>query len=218
MDKYIFLDFNGTVLDDLDLCLELLNDLLKRNNNKPLVSKEAYLDIFGFPVKDYYVKAGLDFNIESFESMAKYFIEEYTRRNVIECHIYPDFNEFVLEAKKQGYKLVLCSASKYDLLVDQLVSFGIKECFDYILGLDNYHAVSKVDIAKDFIEKMSIDKNYLYFIGDTNHDDLVAKECGGKSILVARGHQSIKVLEKCNSLIANSLLEALKIVNNVAIF
>ena len=34
MIKHIFLDFNGTLLDDLDLCLDLLNWHLKGQNKK----------------------------------------------------------------------------------------------------------------------------------------------------------------------------------------
>ena len=41
MVKHVFLDFNGTLLDDLDLCLELLNWMLK-DQNKPLVEKNKY--------------------------------------------------------------------------------------------------------------------------------------------------------------------------------
>ena len=55
MIKHIFLDFNGTLLDDLDLCLDLLNWMLK-DQNKPIVKKDKYKNIFTFPVKNYYIK------------------------------------------------------------------------------------------------------------------------------------------------------------------
>ena len=206
--KYIFLDFNGTVLDDTDICLELLNDLLRMQGKKE-VSLKHYLDIFGFPVKDYYERAGLDFNIISFEKMAEYFIDEYTRRNVVECSIYPDFRDFVKEVKERGFKLVLCSASKQDLLIDQLKSFDILDCFDYVIGLSDYHAKSKLEVAKQFVKDNNINPKDIYFIGDTDHDHLLAQEIGGVSILVTRGHQSLKVLEKCQAILVGSLMESL---------
>jgi len=208
MEKYIFLDFNGTVLNDVDICLELLNDLLIRQG-KEEVSLEKYLDIFGFPVSEYYIRAGLDFSLISFEEMAEYFITEYTRRNVIECNLYPDVISFIDKAKADGYIIVLCSASRLDLLKDQLRSFKILDKFDYVIGLSDYHAKSKVDIALNFVKENNIDVNNVWFIGDTDHDDLVAKTVGGKSVLVARGHQSKKVLEKCHTPICATLLEAL---------
>ena len=44
MYKYIFFDFNGTIIDDIDLCLDLLNEIL-RKQNKPLVGKKKYKEI-----------------------------------------------------------------------------------------------------------------------------------------------------------------------------
>ena len=43
--KYIIWDFNGTILDDLDLCLDLLNGMLAKQQ-KPMVTKKDYLEIF----------------------------------------------------------------------------------------------------------------------------------------------------------------------------
>ncbi len=73
---YIFFDFNGTIIDDLDLCLDLLNKMLIKKNHKP-ITKERYLDIFTFPVKKYYIKAGFDLPKDNFEELADFFIEQY---------------------------------------------------------------------------------------------------------------------------------------------
>ena len=37
MKKYVIFDFNGTIIDDVDLCLVLLNEFLI-DQNKPIVS------------------------------------------------------------------------------------------------------------------------------------------------------------------------------------
>lgn len=76
MIKYVFWDFNGTILDDRILCWELLNELLKMEN-KEEISYEKYLDVFGFPIKEYYKKAGIEFKHQTFEEMGDYFIRKY---------------------------------------------------------------------------------------------------------------------------------------------
>lgn len=215
MEKYIFLDFNGTVLDDVDICLELLNDILIKTEAKP-INKEKYLEVFGFPVKDYYVRAGVDFTKKGFSELADYFIDEYTRRNVFECSIFPDFKDFISKARESGYKIVLCSASKLVLLIDQLKSFGIYELFDAVLGLEDHHAKSKIDVAKQFIQNNNIDVNNVTFIGDTDHDYEVGVACGAKSILVSRGHQSLSHLQKVTKDIYPDLLTALESINKNA--
>ena len=36
MEKHIFFDFNGTIINDIDLCLDLLNQILTKQNKKNL--------------------------------------------------------------------------------------------------------------------------------------------------------------------------------------
>ena len=59
----IFYDFNGTLLDDTDICVEILNKMLDKRGYKH-ITKEKYRDIFSFPIKEYYEKAGFDFSNE----------------------------------------------------------------------------------------------------------------------------------------------------------
>ena len=56
---YLVLDFNGTIIDDVDLCLNILNHLLEERDYKK-VSLEEYKHIFTFPIKKYYINAGFD--------------------------------------------------------------------------------------------------------------------------------------------------------------
>ena len=50
MYKYLIWDFNGTILDDLELCLHLLNVMLEKQN-KPKLDVPAYKHVFGFPIR-----------------------------------------------------------------------------------------------------------------------------------------------------------------------
>lgn len=50
--RHIIWDWNGTLLDDVDIVIEAMNRLLKRRN-MPLLDYYTYKKIFTFPVKDY---------------------------------------------------------------------------------------------------------------------------------------------------------------------
>ena len=63
---HVIWDWNGTLLDDNWLCVEVMNTLLS-SRNLPLLTLERYRDIFDFPVKNYYEKLGFNFKKESFE-------------------------------------------------------------------------------------------------------------------------------------------------------
>ena len=57
MIKNVFFDFNGTLIDDIDLTLDIENKLLVQRGLNA-VTKEFYLDNFCFPVINYYKKSG----------------------------------------------------------------------------------------------------------------------------------------------------------------
>ena len=85
--KHIIWDWNGTLLNDVKLCADIMNNLLKARS-LPTITLEKYREIFTFPVKDYYIKAGYDFLNESFEEISVDFIAEYESRK-IGCTLYP---------------------------------------------------------------------------------------------------------------------------------
>lgn len=213
MKKYIFLDFNGTIIDDVDLCVELLNQILKKQH-KPLVTNEKYKNIFTFPVKKYYELAGVDFALESFESLAQWFIKEYQPRS-LHCGLYPHTIEAFQKLKDKGYHLVILSASEKNNLLEQCESFGIISYFDTILGIDNIHANSKVGIALDFMEQNGIKGEDVLFVGDTLHDLEVASSMKAKCMLVSCGHQSTEVLSKGNVPIVPNVFAIVDLVDKV---
>ena len=208
MEKYIFLDFNGTVLNDVDLCLNLLNMMLVEKGKKALDITE-YKNVFTFPIKTYYEKAGFDFIGYTYEELADFFVVEYSRRNVTESFIYTDFRDFIKEVRVLGYKIILCSASMEKMLLEQLKQFGIDDVFDDVIALSDHFAISKLELTKEYVKNHSIDLSKSYFIGDTTHDAEVGKECGLNVILVERGHQSYDVLKTQKTLIVKDFLEVL---------
>ena len=77
--KHIIWDWNGTLLDDAKLCVDIMNVVLSRRN-MPVISLRQYQELFDFPVVDYYVKLGFDFEKESFEIVGTEFIDYYEER------------------------------------------------------------------------------------------------------------------------------------------
>lgn len=200
---YIFFDFNGTILDDKKLCLNLLNEMLKMRNHE-MISEEKYLDIFTFPVQDYYIKAGFIFPKDNFTSLAEYFISRYEKESR-KCLIFDDVIEVLKDLKTNGKHLYILSASEKNMLIRQLKEYQIFDYFDCILGKDNIYAEGKSEIGIEFINSHQLDKQKCLLIGDTKHDEETAHKMGIKCYLVARGHQSEKVLKKGSSRIFHSL-------------
>ena len=206
----ILFDFNGTLVDDVDLCLELLNNMLIYRKHDA-IDKKQYLEVFGFPVIEYYKKAGFIFPKDDFDELAVYFIEQYSKRNV-ECPLYEDVVRVLQHFKSLKKKLAIVSASEINLLRKQLKLNNIDTYFDGVSGLDNIHAGGKIESAKRFINEKKYNLDKTVFIGDTLHDGEVAEALGVKCILVARGHQSYERLSLSNHIVVSSLEELIKII------
>ena len=193
--KHIIWDWNGTLFDDVALCHNIINGLLIRNEIEE-ISLEKYREIFDFPVKKYYEKAGLDFNKTSFEILGKEFMDEYEKRK-FESSVFKDAMNVLQAARSSGLTQSLLSAYHHDSLVKISEHFGIKDFFISLNGLDNIYAASKIDIGKKWIKKSGYKKGEVVLIGDTIHDFEVAGEIGADCILIAGGHQSKERLLKC---------------------
>lgn len=57
---HIIWDWNGTILNDVDHAVAMMNTLLVEHN-LPLIDREYYREIFDFPVLHYYQKLGFNF-------------------------------------------------------------------------------------------------------------------------------------------------------------
>ncbi len=70
----IIWDWNGTLLNDVDICIKSMNHLLEKRN-LTLLDINRDKAVFGFPVKDYYAKIGFDFTKENFEIPANEYMD-----------------------------------------------------------------------------------------------------------------------------------------------
>lgn len=193
--RHIIWDWNGTLFDDVELCHSIINGLLIRNEIKE-ISLQKYREIFDFPVKKYYQKAGLDFSKASFEVLGKEFMHEYEERK-FESSIFSDVKDILKTARSLGLTQSVLSAYHHDSLVKITAHFGINDYFIDLNGLDNIYAASKIDIGRKWIKKSGFKRGEVVLVGDTIHDFEVATEIGADSILIASGHQTREKLLKC---------------------
>jgi phosphoglycolate phosphatase len=203
MIKTIIWDWNGTLLNDTDICLESMNSMLGKRN-KPALSKHRYREIFTFPVRDYYIEAGSDFNLESFDAVAIEFMDLYFSR-LSNADIFIKAIEVLNSLKQNDMRQVLISAMEHLSLVSSVKEKGLYDYFDHISGIEDHFAAGKIENAKQIVKELKLDLNRTLLIGDTIHDFEVATELGVNCLLVADGHQSMERLENLGCEVAGNL-------------
>ena len=80
---YIIWDFNGTLLNDVGICVDCLNTLLKSHGMSEK-TEEEYKKIFTFPIKEYYRRAGFDFDVTDYDTLAHEWTDYYRSRADLE--------------------------------------------------------------------------------------------------------------------------------------
>ncbi len=203
---HIVWDFNGTLLDDVDIGIDSVNVLLKRRKLPIIADRKMYHVFFGFPIIDYYSRLGFDFEKESYDLIAVEWVKEYNsrRKNAGLC---TGARQLLEKLKGLGVTQLIISATELNMLKEQLSELGIKDFFSEIAGLDNIKAGSKRHIAEAW-KQQHPDASVL-FIGDTDHDKEVADAIQADCILIANGHQSYDYLMKCGVPVYNSLEDIL---------
>ena len=207
MKKVLIWDFNGTIIDDVDYCIEIENKMLRDRNMDFISTYEQYRRDFCFPVIDYYYKIGYTFEEESYADISDEFNDMYNA-GFDTLQLMDGFEELIQQAKKDGYENVILSASRQDFLDDQCRRLGIDHYFDEILGIDNNLGGSKIDMALKWMETADVHPDDCRYIGDTLHDMETALALGINDFtLISCGHQSYEILREKTPNVVHTLKE-----------
>jgi len=191
--KHIIWDWNGTMLDDRWLTIAAMNIVLARRNMAEL-TEDRYLQLFTFPVIEYYQRLGFDFDKEPFSVSGSEFINEYNAR-AFEPQLHDGIIDLIAELNENGVSHSILSASSQKILNKLAKHHNIDHYFIAVLGQDNHYAYGKIETGKMWINKLGIAPKNTLFIGDTEHDLEVANAIGSHCALLSWGHSSTERLE-----------------------
>ncbi len=189
MNKYdtVIWDFNGTILDDLQLCRKIINELLQRYQ-LPTLSTRKYRAIFGFPIAAYYDKTGITAHAP-FSVLAEEFTAKYNER-IAELKCFPDVRKAIVALNKMGIRQVVISAARQQDLRRQMKDLRLAEYFSDLLGSDNIYAAGKAGLAKAWAKANKARSHKILVIGDSDHDNEMAAILKADCLLISRGHIS----------------------------
>ena len=193
--SHIIWDWNGTIVDDTDLCVRIVNQILNEFRLEPVPVK-FYRNNFSFPVSQYYNKIGLPSDTTNYNKISTRFIKEYRK-----IFYTIDLHDFVLDCITQfkGNKIsqsILSASYRNDLEVFTAF-YKIRHYFSKLSGVDNIHANGKFDIAQSHLVGLTFPKSEILLIGDTVHDAEIASQLGINCLLYSGGHNSKNLLSSC---------------------
>lgn len=192
---HIIWDFNGTLINDLDLGIELQRIMLEEAGKKA-PSREFYLDTFDFPIIDWYERLGHD--ISKYSQLADIWNNLYYEK-ADSCPLNEGIADLLAAISAAKIPQSILSASNMVLLGRLLSALGIAKYFDHVYASENNLAEGKLHLCRRLKEEIGLPGEKMLLIGDTTQDFLTAEKIGCDCALVALGHQSYSRLQKVTS-------------------
>ncbi len=207
-EKYthVIWDWNGTILNDAELCFAIVNEMLAAEGREALPIEE-HREIFEFPVQKYYEKLGYQFQGgEGFNEISRQFIDAYVSR-VSECALNPGIENCLKQFDEIDMSQVILSATLLEQLLRIIPKHNISHYFEEVMALDHARAHGKLEIGRTWMAECSHSPENTLLIGDTLHDFEVAEALGADCLLVASGQQSRERLETADIKVVDSIDE-----------
>lgn len=198
-------DFNGTLVDDVDLALRAINTMLARRG-LAAVPRAFYRSVFGFPLAEYYQKLGVDIASETMQGLADEFHAAYLP-GLPACGVQEGVREVLDLGARAGARQFVLSALEESELRPALRNLGIVDRFDAVCGLDHRLGDSKLERGRELFRDHGLRAERTLFVGDMDHDAEVARALGVEVVLVSRGHQSAERLRACGCRVVDTVLD-----------
>lgn len=199
MYQYIFWDWNGTIIDDVGVALNAVNQML-RERHYPEITLQRYRELMDTPIIHFYEPI---FELEKypFEEIADEFQCLYQNGNP---QPYSVITNLLQQFQEQGRHQIILSSSEQQSILSSLDVLGIHKFFDAVLGADDIYAQSKVERAVDYLRQKQISPEQCILIGDTVHDYEVADSMGIACVLLSCGHDDERRLRECGCAICEN--------------
>ena len=209
--SHVVFDWNGTVIDDLDLAVQSVNRVRSAVGLTD-IEHSTYRHLFRFPIADFYRDLGFDFSSKPFDLLVADYLRHFDAL-VSECAVCEGFHELAQLFREAGSKLAILSASHQGTLERTAKRLQITEMVEHLFGLEDNAAASKIARARELDQRMQREPGaQVLMIGDTDHDYAVAIDRDWDFIAVANGHQSRVRLESLGVPVFNQMTDVVRFV------
>ena len=188
MDGAVIFDFDGVVIDSLEVQRKAFNDSFRMVSDGPPPSFEEFLSHSGDSIKNIFMKMGLPLSmVEPYREIAS--------SNIHLIQVVEGMVDVFKEIKRLGLKSGICTGKDRKRTIQILNFLNLSDYFDAVVCSDDVsnpkpHPESLLAIIKNL--NSTADKSVL--IGDGRNDIICAREAGVKSIAVSWGHSPEEIL------------------------
>lgn len=190
--KHIIWDFNGTLLNDTQLSLDVDNNVFEKLGI-PAITLDDYRNNMTMPVRDFYSAVGVDYSVHSYETIARLWLDEFNQK-AVGVGLVSGALDAIRFFHSQGRSQSVLSASYEPSLRKQCEALGLTPYMTDISGLEDESASKKTEIGRRQLRELGLEGRDVVLIGDMLTDAHLAEDLGADCILVSWGHNDLKRL------------------------
>ena len=190
--KHIIWDFNGTLLNDTQLSLDVDNNVFEKLGI-PAITIDDYRNNMTMPVRDFYPTVGVDYSVHSYETIARLWLDEFNQK-AVGVGLVSGALDAIRFFHGQGRSQSVLSASYEPSLRKQCEALGLTPYMTDISGLEDESASKKTEIGRRQLRELGLEGRDVVLIGDMLTDVHLAEDLGADCILVSWGHNDLKRL------------------------
>jgi len=173
--RMLFLDVNGTVLDDWEPAFEALAAVLDHfGGERPTL--ETYIREVGQDgdYRGFYRRRGI---YESRDVLYKVFLPAY-RAHAREIRLMPGVHDALRDIKQSGVEIHILTAARKDFIEPLLVQAGVHELCDSY----HYHIHDKCEQVRAVIDGRNLQRDECVMVGDLPSDVVHAKRADIRAV------------------------------------
>lgn len=211
----LIFDLDGTLVNSIDDLADAVNNSLGIMG-QPIHDVEKYNYFVGDGVWELCQRAlPTDYATkDNIATLHKLFNEYYEKNYMVNTRAYEGIKLLLNTLKDAKIKLAVASNKTHEFTVKIIKDIFGSDLFDVVLGSkDNVAKKPSPEILNIIINKIGINKEKTFMVGDTNIDILTAKNAGISSIGCLWGFRTREELEKAGAdYIATDPMEILEII------
>lgn len=211
---HVIWDWNGTLLDDLEVVIDAANVGLSEFGIESL-DEDRYRDHFTRPVRAFYDSLfERPVTDDEWERLNHVFHVEYMAR-ADEAQLTVDALEAIDAVGKDPLAQSLLSMSPQEWLEGIVDRKGVIRRFSLVSGLTGETGGLKAAHMEEHIHALGLDPERTVVIGDTPDDATAARHVGAHVVLYDGGSHHLPVLQQAQAPVAHSLIEAVRIASSL---
>lgn len=190
MQKSVVFDFDGVIIDSLEVQRKAFYDSFQLVSDGPLPSFEEFLGHSGDSIPNIFAKMNLP------QSMVEHY-RKIASSNIHLIEIVAGMEDVLRYIQQEGWKCGLCTGKDRKRTIHILEEFRLIDYFDGVVCSDDVtHPKPHPESLLVAIEQLQSGIDHSVFVGDGKNDLICAREAQVKSIAVAWGHNSVEVLQQ----------------------